>query len=50
MALHAKSAAEAGAAIAATAPTTKAAPTTMSYANVSQGNVKFDDVKSEKTA
>lgn len=49
LAIHAKSAAEAGAAV-TTAPASKASPTTMSFANVSQGSVKFDDIKTaEKT-
>lgn len=50
LALHAKAAAEAGAAV--TAPPAKAAETTMSYASVGQdGSVKFDDVqKKEKSS
>ncbi|KAF2213390.1 hypothetical protein CERZMDRAFT_105650 [Cercospora zeae-maydis SCOH1-5] len=48
LAIHAKSAAEAGAAV--SAPTAKPSPTTMSYANVSSGNVKFDDIKAPEKA
>lgn len=47
LALHAKAAAEAGAAM--TAPPSKPAETTMSYASVGQdGSVKFDDVEKKK--
>lgn len=48
LAIHAKSAAEAGAAV--TAPTAKASPTTLSYANVTSGTVKFDDIKTPEKA
>ncbi|KAL9530854.1 Altered inheritance of mitochondria protein [Sphaerulina musiva] len=44
LAIHAKAAAEAGTASAAPATKTPQ-PTTVSYANVSQGNVKFDQAK-----